>query len=274
MGDVMKKLAAGCVAVAAAFSAPALAADMPAKVPAYRAPYSWTGCHAGFNFGLFIPLDRYDNAPSGAFVPALGPVGVAANTTTYTEQANAYTFGAQAGCDVQWGVTVWGVAADFNGTGVNENVLGTPPANAFLPVNTESVSKKIPWFSTFRGRFGITPGEAFLIYGTGGLAVANLRAEYASQFTDGTTFAGAASTTRTGWTAGGGVEWGVAPGWTVNFEYLYLDFGSFAFISPNTSFAGGPAAPAFTWTTNVRAHEQTFRVGINYWFGGPVAARY
>src|SRR5258708_6992599 len=85
--------------------------------------------------------------------------------------------------------------------------------------------------------------------------------------------AGSVSTTRTGWTAGGGVEWTVAANWSMNFEYLYLDFGTWSYLSPNTSFFGGPAAPPFTWTTNLRTREQVARIGINYKLG-PSFANY
>ncbi len=32
--------------------------------------------------------------------------------------------------------------------------------------------------------------------------------------------------TRTGWTAGGGVEWMFAPHWSAKLEYLYFDLDS------------------------------------------------
>jgi outer membrane immunogenic protein len=266
----MKKMVITIAALAALSAGPAWAADMAVKVP-YKAPYSWTGCYAGFNFGFFQALDRYDNIPSGATVPA---AGVAVNATSYTDHGSAYDAGGQLGCDYQFSNVVVGIVVDGNGTALNESILATQPANAFLLDKTETVSKRVGWFATARARAGVTPWEGWLFYATGGFAIAGLKGEYSAVFSDGTAFAGSSSVTRTGWTAGAGVEWMVAQQWTMNFEYLYLDFGSFSFLSPNTSVAGGAANPAFSWTTNVRAREQTFRVGINYHFGGPVIAKY
>jgi outer membrane immunogenic protein len=267
----MKKLIVGSV-VLAALAGPAWAADMSVKAPAaaYRAPFSWTGCYAGGNFGFFHALDRYDNTPSGAF----DPITTAAGQTSYSDRTSSYDAGVQVGCDYQWGYTVWGVVADIDGTGLDESIPATVPANAFLLDRNETVSKRVSWFSTVRGRLGVTPVDGWLFYATGGFAAARLRGAYDSLFSDGTAFNGSASTTRTGYAAGAGVEWNVATNWTVSFEYLYLDFGTWSFISPNTSAAGGPPAPTFSWTTSIHVREQTFRVGVNYHFGGPVIASY
>jgi outer membrane immunogenic protein len=40
-------------------------------------------------------------------------------------------------------------------------------------------------------------------------------------------FIGAASGTKTGWTAGGGVQYALGERWSANVEYLYYDLGSF-----------------------------------------------
>jgi outer membrane immunogenic protein len=271
-----KGLIAG-LGMVVSIAGPAFAADMPVKTP-LKPPYSWTGCYVGLNAGLFYGLDRYDNTPSGAFVGAVGPAGIVAGQTSYSpgggSNGQAYTYGVQAGCNLQWNSVVLGVEADFNGTALDETILVAVPQNAFFLGRNENVSTKPTWVSTVRARAGVTPVDGWLFYATGGLAIERVRGFYQSQFTDGTTFLGTATPTRTGWAAGAGVEWDVAPSWTVKLEYLYLDFGTFSFISPNTSFAGGPAVPAFTWTTSIHSRDQTVRIGVNYRFGGPVIASY
>src|SRR2546423_882130 len=51
----MKKLCIGVVAVVSIVCGPALAADMPAKAPVYKAAapvsFAWTGCYVGGNVG-------------------------------------------------------------------------------------------------------------------------------------------------------------------------------------------------------------------------------
>jgi outer membrane immunogenic protein len=40
------------------------------------------------------------------------------------------------------------------------------------------------------------------------------------------------SGTSTGWTAGGGIEWGFTQNWTARVEYLYVDLGTNSFSFP------------------------------------------
>ena len=64
---------------------------------------------------------------------------------------------------------------------------------------------------------------AWLIYGQGGVAWAQVQFRghlcWCSTLAD-------FSRTRTGWTAGGGVEWMFAPRWSAFLEGNYMDFGS------------------------------------------------
>jgi len=48
-----------------------------------------------------------------------------------------------------------------------------------------------------------------------------------------------ASSTPSGWTVGGGVEWAFAGNWTAFAEYNYLDFGT-----PAVNFLGARSQPA------------------------------
>jgi len=72
-----------------------------------------------------------------------------------------------------------------------------------------------------------------------------------------------ATSTRSGWTAGGGLEWGFLPSWSAKFEVLYMKFNSATF---NTVQAEGPRIVPLT--------DTIARAGINYRFGGPVVANY
>jgi outer membrane immunogenic protein len=74
--------------------------------------------------------------------------------------------------------------------------------------------------------------------------------------------------TRTGWTAGGGMEWGFSPNWSAKVEYLYVDLGSVNYTSVNS------AVPTATINHDHRITENIVRVGLNYRFGGPVVAKY
>jgi outer membrane immunogenic protein len=61
--------------------------------------------------------------------------------------------------------------------------------------------------------------------------------------------------TRTGWTAGGGIEIPLAPHASARVEYLYANFGSL-------SFANGPIS------NHINFSEQMLRAGISFGFAG------
>jgi len=63
----------------------------------------------------------------------------------------------------------------------------------------------------------------------------------------GTSFFGAFRDKRLGLTVGGGVEWAFASNWTAKAEFLYLDFGSFNYLSPLQGIVF-PASPPFSGT--------------------------
>jgi len=68
------------------------------------------------------------------------------------------------------------------------------------------------------------------------------------------------STTRQGWTVGGGVEWKFAPRWSVRAEYLYVDLGTFSTTSTNS------LNPTATVIHDHHLTENIARVGVNYHF--------
>jgi outer membrane immunogenic protein len=72
------------------------------------------------------------------------------------------------------------------------------------------------WNGTLRGRLGYAMGR-FMVYGTGGLAVANAEASDATS---------SDSQTAVGWTAGAGVEAAVTDNVFARVEYRYTDLGS------------------------------------------------
>jgi outer membrane immunogenic protein len=111
------------------------------------------------------------------------------------------------------------------------------------------------------GRVGMT-WDRMLLYITGGGAWARDKFEYVAAGV-GTA---SASDTRFGWTIGAGLEFALAPNWSLAAQYNYVDFGN-----RDTSFSGGGVV-AFTDRIDQQLHLVTAR--LNYRFGGPVVARY
>jgi opacity protein-like surface antigen len=94
--------------------------------------------------------------------------------------------------------------------------------------------------------------------------------------TPGFAFFGTTSTlssTLSGWTVEGGIEWMLAPNWLVRGEYRYADYGRLS----GTFFPGfgGFVVNGDAIDANVKLHTHTALFGIAYKFGGEaVVARY
>ena len=131
---------------------------------------------------------------------------------------SGFAGGGQIGCDYQFsGAWVVGIRNMFDGTSLHKD-----RTIAFGPLAGGEIDFKTCWFDTLTGRVGYAAAPAWLIYGQGGGAWAHSSSEV--------TFAGVQigdfSKTRSGWTAGGGVEWMFAPRWSAFLEGNYMDFGS------------------------------------------------
>ena len=94
--------------------------------------------------------------------------------------------GGQVGYNWQSGNWVTGFEADIQGTGQRGSGTIFCPAGvcAVLPV-TASITEKLDWFGTVRGRLGWTVTPEMMIYATGGLAYGELND--GGSITDGVT---------------------------------------------------------------------------------------
>ncbi|SHN83552.1 outer membrane protein [Bradyrhizobium erythrophlei] len=255
-------------------SSPGLAADMPLKAPpaAVVAAYNWSGFYVGGNVGG-AAVNSYVN---GALDP-LEP------TTSVAQKAAVNQFmsphlrdgsvmgGIQAGYNWQLGTWLVGVEADIDALHARNT-----QANAFtvpgfaLTGNGSTQSFESNYLATFRGRVGGVINSNFLLYVTGGLAVADYKS------VDTVAFAGPAtsqtvvsSDTRWGWVVGAGGEYAFAPNWSVKLEYLHADLGkTSSSIPPFTGFVFSDVQFSHHLT------EDIGRIGVNYRWGGPIVAKY
>jgi outer membrane immunogenic protein len=226
----------------------ATAADLRARAPVpYQPPppprpvFTWSGCYIGGNIGGgWASKSSTDVAGS-----VTGVIGADLGSHT----ADGFIGGGQIGCDYQAGVWVLGVQGMFDGSGMQGS--NTSLSGLF------TVNSKIPWLATVTGRIGFTAAPAVLVYAKGGGAW--VRDEYTLATIGGTTLANA-TTTPSGWTVGGGVEWAFAGNWSAFAEYNYLDFGT-----PSVAFTSTVGAPTFP--INIKQNINSFMVGVNYRFG-------
>ena len=209
----------------------ASAAEMAVKAPVYKAAAiattDWTGWYVGLNAGGALNNSSYSLDPAGCFLTGCGVGGVAANpnrTFTGSLRNAAFTGGAQAGYNKQMGTWLWGVEADINYDGLNQtnavNTILTGPLAGGNALN--SLSQRLDWFGTVRGRLGYLPSPNLLLFVTGGLAYGHVSSSTNVLFPitccAGDNYVGSASSVRAGWTVGGGGEWMIASHWSVKAD--------------------------------------------------------
>ncbi len=194
----MQKIFLAGIAAAGLLSGSALASDLPAEAPVYKAPvtappYNWSGFYVGANLGggwsngsLNIP----GNNLYGGLTEFIG--------------------GVQAGYNFQAGHLLFGVEGDFDGATFGHHALPTPTLG--------SVSQN--WIGTVAGRVGLVE-DRWLVYGKfgGGWVQSNASLNF-----PGVTWQG--SNTSSGLLAGVGVEYGFKSHWTIKLEYDQIFLGN------------------------------------------------
>jgi outer membrane immunogenic protein len=241
----------GALALVAAGNANA--ADLPVRAPAPQAPvyvapgYNWSGFYIGINGGgawahkcwglLFVGAVLADGChdPSGGMVG--GQVG-------FNWQAGAFVFGVEGSGD-------W---ASLSGTNVSLQA----------PLSTNR--SRIDGIASVTGRLGYA-FDSVLLYAKGGGAWVGDK--YDNRVTVGGLLQASASETRTGWTVGGGLEWGFSPNWSVAVEYAHYDFGR-----DNVAFLTPAAAAAGSERISQTVDAVTARLNWRFGWGNPVVARY
>jgi outer membrane immunogenic protein len=95
-----------------------------------------------------------------------------------------------------------------------------------------------------------------LLYATGGLAYGGVSTS-SNLLSPDAQYPASGSTTRAGWSFGGGAEWALAPKWSAKVERLYYDLGSVSIATTSTI-----TGYTFGKTFNVRGGVA--RIGLNY----------
>ncbi|HEY4982925.1 MAG TPA: outer membrane protein [Pseudolabrys sp.] len=225
----MKKVLLASVGLIALGVASASAADiprrqaMPARAPVYvTPPYSWTGFYVGINGGGGWGHSDWSNRFGTADAKLSG--GLVGGTLGYNYQVGQAVFGLEG--DIDW-----------------SNIRGTASNGLCAGINCETRNN---WLGTARGRLGYAV-DRFMPYVTGGAAFGDIKATPAGF--------GSTTTTKTGWTVGGGIEAALAGPWTAKLEYLYVDLGK-----------GSCGAAVCGTATDVNFRTNIVRAGLNYRF--------
>ncbi|WP_448956402.1 outer membrane protein [Labrys neptuniae] len=264
MNLAKRALLVGTVWAGIGFGGIAIAADLTVA-----APLSWTGFYAGANIGYgwdsgsVHTTMRADDPANDGFVAAY--VASGALPQSLSPSAHGFIGGAQIGYNWQTSENwVLGAEADLQASGINGSTTAARFPVQADPTST-TVSKRIGWFGTVRGRVGYLVAPQWLLYATAGLAYGEAKVKFSTTDVTGCIVggticaAGSSSSTRVGWTVGAGVETMLTQNWSVKAEYLYVDLGK---KSTNVISSTSP----FSFRSSTRFREHIVRVGLNYHF--------
>ena len=281
---------AAVVASAITFAQMASAAPPPPQV------YDWTGWYVGLNAGanwggdpVSTTASNSEFCPPGScgFALATAQASIEGATGRFPVRTDGFIGGGQFGYNWQFArLWVAGFEADFQGlagASGSRSRSSSAAVSGFAGhgVGTGlSVTKRIDYLGTVRGRLGYLVMPGLLVFGTGGFAWGHVNSgTRISQHLIGvfggvaTSFGAASGVSRMagGWTAGGGFEWMFAPNWTARIGYLYFDLGKVTYNSQIADRITTPAPPTTYYFVNdvrstTRFNGNIVRAGLNYHF--------
>lgn len=137
------------------------------------------------------------------------------------DDKNGTAWNAHVGFDQQFGALVAGVLVEGGKSYASDSVSGftTTPASY-------TMSRRLGWNGTARGRLGVTLGRDTLVYGTGGVAYGRFDNSFATTNSFNTFRPTKARENLWGWVAGGGVEQKISPDFSIGALYKYTRFGA------------------------------------------------
>ena len=229
----------------------ASAADMPVKAPAYVAPVSWTGFYIGAGVGLRATDSTWTTTSTSY-------IGLTSDTSRPTS-GDAFRFAVHGGYNYQFAPQwVAGIEGDWGWANKTVTVTGSPAPGTFN-FAADSIAVKTGYDASLRARAGYLLTPMTMLYATGGAAWQQLEAQrnVPVSFCCGP-FSTSASTVRSGWTVGGGLEAMITRNWLVRAEYRYADFGTANLSDVN------PAGGITNYDVSLKTHLVNF--GASYKF--------
>lgn len=257
-------LLVGLAVAASVLATAASAADLPVPGPAYYPPvyrpviYDWSGVYGGLHLGAGALEDQVTTTTTTILQPS--------GTVTRVNPFSVVS-GAQAGFNVEFAPFVVGAEGTFTWS----NISGTQVTASLLPTLSENSISTPRWYATATAKIGFAAND-FLFYAKGGAALMNVR--YTQQVTAGSVqSAQTLVANRSGFTVGGGVEFGMTENLSVRAEYDFLDFGTknYNFNNLIALPAGGVITPVGPFPVSIKSFTHLITAGINYrfnWGGG------
>jgi outer membrane immunogenic protein len=272
---------------------PALAFPTKAPIASYNASYNWSGAYAGVDAGLRATMtDAVENGVTinGAPAPCVFAAFIPPASCVNSEPMNgsAFRIGGHIGYDWQF-APLWlaGVEGDLGWAGRTVTFTGSPlpgningflfPVGSFSGLAGDTFNVRTTWDGSARGRVGVLATPSVLLYLTGGPAWLRVQststcsvAPAGDCFTNMTPLSITNSSTRLGWTIGGGAETRLWGNWFGRAEYRYADYGTPTYVNTvfNAGFGGvGPFIYNDTYSLHIRTHTVDFGLSYKFWDG-------
>jgi outer membrane immunogenic protein len=207
----------------------AFAADMPLKAPPIPyTTYNWTGFYGGAEAGAGWATQQVYDVTGGAAFPA--------GTLENPLNLNGPLGGFYGGANYQFNQFVIGIDGDYTWA----NLVGTGRDVSTVDAHIATHSDNVEWLATVTGRVGYAVNN-WLLFAKGGGAWSGWSGNSTQYTAAGTTALtnSTASSTRSGWTAGAGIEYGFTAHITAKIEYDYVGFSTTSFPSTETTIATG-----------------------------------
>lgn len=240
---------------------PALAADLTASAPVYKAaplapvPFTWTGFYlGGFVGGSGALEDPVD-------INNYGGQGIVSGVDHhwFNNINSSVIGGGTIGYNYQIGAFVAGLEGELGYL----HLVGSGVDNLSPGPDVFSASRLGDWYGIAAGRLGVTWDRALFYVKAGGIFT-----QASATITDTCTalpcgpraIVANGSTNIASWVAGGGIEYAFDRHWSIKGEYLYSGLGQHF-------LASGVANDGFTYNfDNQFTKLQIYKFGVNYRF--------
>lgn len=250
----------------------ASAADFPARAnaPVFTVAASapnWTGFYVGITAGGAFSDKSKASAAYEDGTPFEGSIS--------SKSGSGVTFGGTLGYNQQIGNFVAGIEGDYSFLNLSQTSRvaysrpsGSPSSPATYNVDG-SVRSSIDSYGTVRGRIGYLVTPELLVYGTGGVAFADVKTRAnvsegvtmlnSNQTTTFGEYAGQRSAFKTGFAYGGGLEYKIDKAWSVKVEALRVQ------LPKSTVFAGNETDFGYGFR-KIKNDFTVVKAGLNYQF--------
>jgi outer membrane immunogenic protein len=286
------KKSIACIATLLAFGMTGATAEEMAVPPSQfitaSVPYlTWSGFYVGINGGFawgnssvaFTANDPAAQAGTCGGGGAPGPKGQCISSMDFRRDGAVAggQFGFNWQVNSQWLV---GAEADYQWSNLDGSA-SSPFRLGNVGTTSMVASQTVDSFGTVRARAGAVIAPPLLLYGTGGFAFGQVHENlsvpgvatkglaaggFSYVCTIGTAcFAGAASQTLFGWSAGAGAEYAVTSNLIFRTELLYVHLSAPTVTATATAVAAG-TAPASIAAGFSSVYFAVMRAGLNYKF--------